>query len=66
VTQHEHDLDQAVIHHNVGMAARSKGQPGTANIHFKARNRKFKSYVDNAPNDHLNNLDQQAVKKHYG
>ena len=60
--EHEHSLDQAVIHHNIGTWAKSKGDHSKAEIHFRARDKHFKNYVSNAPRENLKKLNQDKVK----
>jgi len=61
--EHERNhLQQALNHHNTGMAARSAGDHSKAEIHFRARDKHFKNYVTNAPRENLKKLNQNRVK----
>ena len=63
VTDDEHHLVQALNHHNIGSFAKSKGDHSKAEIHFRARDKHFKSYVTNAPHENLKKLNQDKVKR---
>jgi len=61
--EHERNhLQQALNHHNTGMAAKSAGDHSKAEIHFRARDKQFKNYVSNAPRENLKKLNQDKVK----
>ena len=61
-SDHEHSLQQALNHHNIGTFAKSKGDTSKAEIHFRARDKHFKNYVSNAPRENLTKLNQGKVK----
>jgi hypothetical protein len=61
-SEHEHSLQQALHHHNIGEFAKSKGNNSKAELHFRARDKHFKNYVANAPRENLKKLDQGKVK----
>jgi hypothetical protein len=61
-SEHEHSLQQALNHHNIGTWAKSKGDDSKAEIHFRARDKHFKNYVTNAPGENLKTLNQDKVK----
>jgi hypothetical protein len=62
-TEGERSLDQAITHHNIGSFAKSKGDNSKAKIHFRARDKHFKTYVTNAPRENLKKLNQDKVKR---
>jgi hypothetical protein len=61
-SDHEHSLNQAITHHNIGTWAKSKGDHSKAKIHFRARDKHFRNYVTNAPRENLKKLNQGKVK----
>jgi hypothetical protein len=64
--EHERNhLQQALSHHNTGMAAKSAADHSKATVHFRARDKHFRNYVNNAPHEHLQKLDQELVKRHF-
>lgn len=61
-TEHEHSLQQALNHHNIATFNKSKGDNSKAEIHFRARDKHFKTYVTTAPRENLKKLNQDKVK----
>jgi hypothetical protein len=60
--EHEHSLDQAITHHNIATWNKKKGDHSAAEIHFRARDKHFKTYVTNAPRENLKKLNQEKVR----